>query len=263
MKYLDLVQSSARQAITNKFAWLSIFATLIGQILPSLSESVPAIKYVSSEIWFLSAVMSIVLVSGLVYSVSQKELNDLETPALYGWRKGWSKIIQVGLLNILFLIVLVIVLFLIGLILNRSIPYAPRTMILAFLLRPVSLFGICTIIIDNGSMGASVRTSVSMFARNAWQTLVTGGVFIVIQQILLGIIIAFILISPYRDLLLDSSAETSFSYFKILEVPQVIFCDQVLSLIMYPWIAVTFTHLYLRFINDSEYAVRSLRQEAA
>ncbi|HJS81431.1 MAG TPA: hypothetical protein VJ742_01205, partial [Nitrososphaera sp.] len=56
-------------AITNKFAWLSIFVTLIGQVLPSLSESVPATQYVSSEIWFLSAVLSIVLGSGLIYVV--------------------------------------------------------------------------------------------------------------------------------------------------------------------------------------------------
>ena len=264
MKKFDLFVTSARQAITNKFTWLHICAALTGQLIPPLLESTSTIKYISFLIWILSAILSVILVSGLVYSVSQKEIINADISILDGWLKGWSKVIQVYFLNISFFVILVVFFTIIGGLLNRFIPFGFfQTIALPLFVRPFAIFSICAIIINNGSIVAAARTSVLMFVRNVLQTIAISGIFVVLQQVLLGIIILFIGMSPYRDTLLFSPNGNQLSYFKMLEIPQVIFYDQVLSLIMYPWIAVTFTHLYLRFINDSEYSVRSLSQEAA
>lgn len=252
MKYSNLLLNSAGQAIVNNFAWLNLVAVLMGQITTN-----------SSAVWFLSIVLSMIFASGLVYSISQKELYNLETPLLAGLRKGWSRIIQVSFLYILLVVALFVVFAFIGLVLHQTVSYAPRTIGLALFLRPLLIFGICAIVIDNASIGMSVRKSLSMFIRKISQIFIFSAVFVVIQQILLGIIILVIYLSPYRDLLLVSSTGSSLSYFKILELPQIIFYDQVLSLILFPWIAVTFTRLYLSFINASEYAVLSPGQKAA
>ena len=227
--------------------------------------SLPAFKIFtkSSEIWFLSTVSSMIFASGFVYSISQKELHNLETPLLAGLRKGWSRFIQVIFLYILLVIALFLVFGFIGLVLHQSVSYAPRTIALALFLRPLLIFGICAVIIDNASIGVSVRKSLSMFISKISQVFVLGTVFVVIQQILLGIIVLIIYLSPYRDMLSVSPNGISFSYFEMLELPQIIFCDQVLSLILFAWIAVTFTRLYLSFSNTSEHAALSPEQEAA
>jgi hypothetical protein len=256
MKNLDLLRNAAQQAFTNKIAWLCVLATLIGQIVPAVLQALPTFKYVSSGIWFLSAIISTILGSGLVYSVSQKELSRLDISVLDGWRKGRSKIFQVGLLNILILAVLFIFLLLFGVLFERSIPYGLlTTVILALFLRPILYFGICAIVISNRSIGASVRTSVLMFIRNALQILAISCILIVIQRVLLSIIV-LIFMSPYGDMVINSPL-------KMLDIPEVMFCDQVLALILSPWIINIFTYLYLRFNDASEFAVLSPGQEAA
>jgi hypothetical protein len=259
MKYLDLLRASAREAITNKVSWLYILVALAGQITAlssPLTKVIPSIKFVSSEIWFVSTVLSLIFVSALVYSVSQKELHKLASSVLDSWRKGWSKIIQVGLLNILFLVVLFVLLALVGVLLKKLIPYGVLgTFILAPFLRPILNFGICAIIISNASVVAAVRTSISMFIRNILQTLIISGILILIQRVLLDIIV-LIFMRQYGYVLFTSP-------FKSLEIPQVMFWDQVLALLMSPWIVIVFTHLYLSFMNASESTALSTSQEAA
>jgi hypothetical protein len=53
------------------------------------------------------------------------------------------------------------------------------------------------------------------------------------------------------------------SPFKIFDNPQVVFWDQVLSLILSPWIVIIFTHLFMQFDKESEMAILSSSQEAA
>ena len=258
MKYRDLLLNSARQALTNKISWLYIFAALIGQMTASsspLSESIPPIKSVSFEIWFLSTVLSIIFTAGLVYSVSQKELHTLNISILDGWRKGWSKIIQVGLFTILLMTIFFIVLLLIGVILKKSISFGILRLIAALLIDPILEFGTCALVINNHSIVTSARVSISIFIKNAFQTLAIGGVLIIIQQVLLSIII-LLFMHNYSESLLGSP-------FKIFDIPQVMFWDQVLSLGLSPWKVIAFTHLFLQFNNAPEMAIVSSGQEAA
>jgi hypothetical protein len=255
MKNIDLLRNSAQQAITNKIAWLCVLDTLIGQIVPAISQELPVINYVSSGIWFVSVIISTILGSGLVYSISQKELNHLDISVLEGWRKGWSKIIQVGLLNILILAVLFIFLLLLGRLFETLIPYGLlTTLFFGLLIRPILYFGVCAIIINNHSIGASVRISVLVFVRNIFHILVISFVLIVIQRVLLGILV-LIFMSPYGSMIFTSPL-------KMLDIPEIMFYDQVLALILSPWIIIVFTHVYLHFNGASEVAVLSSRQEA-
>ena len=245
MKYLDLLRTSAREAITNKVSWFYIFVALVGQITAlssPLTSIIPSIKLISSEFWFVSVVLSWVFISALVYSVSQKELNNHASSVLDSWRKGWSKIILVGLLNILFLVALFVLLALVGVLFRKLIPYGFLGTLISFI-RPILYFGICAIIISNGSVVAAIRTSILMFIRNILQTLVISGILILIQQALLDIIV-LVFMSQYDYGILTSP-------FKTLELPQVMFWDQVLALTISPWIVIVFTHLYLSFMNTS------------
>jgi hypothetical protein len=259
MRYLGLLLNSARQAIANKISWLYIFASLMGQLTAlssPLSELIPSIKSISSETWLLSTVLSMIFTAGLVYSVSQKELHNIEISILEGWRKGWSKIIQIGLLTILLLAILFVVIFVIGVIYKKLISFGIlRTLIIALFIRPILNFGTCALVINNCSILASVRVSVSMFMRNAFQTLAVSGMLIIIQQVLLSILV-LLFMNPYSGNLFGSP-------FKIFDIPQVVFWDQVLSLILSPWIVIIFTHLFMQFDKESEMAILSSSQDAA
>ena len=259
MKYLDLLLNSARQALTNKIGWLYTFAALMGQLTAlssPLSELIPSIKSISSETWLLSTVLSMIFTAGLMYSVSQKELHNIEISIPEGWRKGWSKIIQIGLLTILLLAILFVVIFVIGVIYKKLISFGIfRALIVALFIRPILNFGTCALVINNRSILASVRVSVSMFMRKAFQTLAVSGILIIIQQVLLSILV-LLFMNTYSDNLFGSP-------FKIFDIPQVVFWDQVLSLILSPWIVIIFTHLFMQFDKESEMAILSSSQEAA
>jgi hypothetical protein len=193
---------------------------------------------------------------GLVYSVSQKELHNIEISIPEGWRKGWSKIIQIGLLTILLLVILFVVLFVIGVIYKKLISFGIlRTLIIALFIRPILNFGTCALVIDNCSILASVRVSVSMFMRNAFQTLAVSGILIIIQQVVLSMIV-LLFMHNYADSLLGSP-------FKIFDIPQVMFWDQVLSLVLSPWVVIIFARLFLQFNNVSEMAIVPSGQKAA
>jgi hypothetical protein len=256
MMNLDLLRNSARQAITTKIAWLCILVTLTGQIVPAILQATPMNSYVSSGIWFSSAVIATILGSGLVYSVSHKELAHLDISVSEGWRKGWSKLIQVGLLNLLVLAVLFVFLLLFSSLFEKIIPYGLlTTVIVALFIRPILYFGTCAIVISNQSIGVSILSSFSMFVRNILQILAISWVLVFIQQVLLGIIV-LIFMSHHTNIMFASPL-------KLLEIPEVMYCDQVLALILSPWIIIVFAHLYLRFSEASEFAVSLPRQEAA
>jgi hypothetical protein len=190
-----------------------------------------------------------------VYSVSQKELRNLDISILDGWRKGWSKIVQVSLFTILLMTIFFIVLLLIDVILKKSISFGILRLIAALLIDPILEFGTCALVINNHSIVTSARVSISIFIKNAFQTLAIGGVLIIIQQVLLSIIV-LLFMHNYSESLLGSP-------FKIFDIPQVMFWDQVLSLVLSPWKVVVFTHLFLRFNNAPEMAIVSSGQEAA
>jgi len=94
-----------------------------------------------------------------------------------------------------------------------------------------------------------------MFMRNAFQTLAVSGILIIIQQVLLSILI-LLFMNPYSDNLFSSP-------FKIFDIPQVVFWDQVLSLILSPWIVIIFTHLFMQFDKESEMTILSTSQDTA
>jgi hypothetical protein len=197
-----------------------------------------------------------IFTAGLVYSVSQKELYNIDSSILDSWRKGWSKIIQVGLLTILLLIILFVFLFAFSVILKKSISFGIlRTLIMVLFIRPILNFGTCAIVINNRSMIASLKMSISMFVRNFLPTLAVSGILIIIQQILLSIIV-LLFMDTYSDNLLVSPLQ-------MFDIPLVVFWDQVLSLILSPWIVIVFTHLFTRFDNATEMPILSSSQEAA
>jgi hypothetical protein len=69
-------------------------------------------------------------------------------------------------------------------------------------------------------------------------------------------------IGPYHEKVVSSNGAL-LPILKILEIPNVIFWGQVLSLLIYPWVVVTFTHMYLQFVHIPQYSGVSPRHEAA
>src|SRR5215212_1479403 len=256
MKYLNILKRSIRQVITSKLYWLYICIALI----LSSRLAIESLTYVT---WFLGVISSLTLLSALVYVISQKEFNHLDISVPDSVRKGWSKVIQVGLINILFLTVFFVLFRPVGLLLDQFIPRKHfLSLALALFLRPMLVFGMCAIIINNDSVGKSAWSSVIMFWKNSLQSTAMSGVLLMIQQVFLGFVILLMGIGPFHEKVVSSTGAL-LPIFKILEIPTVIFWGQVLSLLVYPWVVITFTHMYLQFVHISDYSGVSPRQEAA
>jgi hypothetical protein len=267
MNYLQVLQDSIPLIRTNKFAVFYICISFGIFLLPSgwlFRDNIQLLCILNLVLWLMVTLLTIIH-AGLVYRISQKLLRNCDISVQEGWSRGKSSVIRIfGLFFLLFVPVGLISLILLRLVFHRVLePMSIEVIVLQIFLWPLTIFGLCAIVVDKVKIKEAISISFLIARNNLSRAIILSGLFILVQNILLVSLMLIIYISPFRPELSFPVDFRYATYQKILQVPIFNLSYQVITTLLQPWETAVFVIAYLNFTKETLYSALTQRQNAA
>jgi hypothetical protein len=236
----------------NKIAWLYICISIVSFFFPSAESfgtNLPLLCTFNLVIWSVIA-LSTLFYAGLVYDISQQYLYKKAISIYDGYSRGKASIWKIiGLSFLLFTPIILFYLAFWALSHKVPSPYSIFGLSIQLFLVPLTIFGLCGIVIDKIRPFKSALTSILIIRQNLSRVLILSGIFILTEKILLVLLITginqlFPITFPF-PLNLDLA-----TYNNLIHIPIIVRSNSVLSTIMYPWETAVLTIAYLHFTKD-------------
>ncbi|MGC1377962.1 MAG: hypothetical protein WA821_17145 [Anaerolineales bacterium] len=234
----------------SRVAWFYILISCARFFVPSttLAGKNLSLSFILSCVGLLFAVVPIVFLVGFIHSIFQKYFHHRDVSIRETWDRGES---FTGKMLGFYFLVAILLLFLFGV--HQAVfhtpPAPPLTAIFGIVFTPITSFCMCAIVIDQVKVLKSIPTGFRIVDNHLSRSLGLGGIFFLLQNILLGLLmlIIFIAVPPRISFPLGFDLST---YQNLLQVPIISLANQVLAAIIGPWNVTAFTMLYLDFTKE-------------
>jgi len=217
--------------------------------LPSaFAEKNLLLFFISGCVDLLLFVIPIIFLAGFIHFVSQKHLNHNDISIRETWDRGES--LAGKTLGFYFLVAIsLLLLFGVHQAVFHTAPAPLLTAIFGIVFTPITSFCMCAIVIDQVKMLKSIPTGLRIVGSHLSRSLGLGGIFFLLQSVLLGLLMLIIFIAAPPRISFPLGFDLS-TYQNLLQVPIVSLANQVLAAIIGPWNVTAFTMLYLDFTKE-------------